>query len=158
MKELIRLKVRDIKPYPNNPRNNDYATEYVKSSIQDCGFINPIIIDEDNVVLAGHTRLKAIKKLGYEYADCLRVSGMNEQEKRKYRLLDNKVGEIAGWDYDRLYKEIEGLDFGDTDYLFGKTDFTEFYQEVEQPAKQAKEKTPAKKKCICPVCGEVFDK
>ena len=113
--KLSTMRIEDIRPYPNNPRRNDGAVDAVAESIRQCGYVAPIIVDEDGVILAGHTRYKALKKLGYETADVLVKSGMTEEQKKKYRLLDNKTSELADWDYDLLAEELDGLDFGDLD-------------------------------------------
>lgn len=108
-------KLEEVHPYENNPRRNDGAVNAVAESIKQCGYIAPIIVDEDGVILAGHTRYKALKKLGYTEVDCVVKTGLTEEQKRKYRLLDNKTGELAEWDYDLLEMELDGLDFGDLD-------------------------------------------
>lgn len=112
-------KLTEIKPYPNNPRKNDQAVEAVSESIQQCGYVAPIIVDENNVILAGHTRYKALKRLGYTEADVVVKAGLSEEQKRKYRLLDNKTNELAEWDYDLLADELDGLDFGDLQLDWG---------------------------------------
>jgi hypothetical protein len=117
-KELITVNVADIVPYDNNPRRNDQAVEAVKESIKQCEYVAPIIVDEDMVVLAGHTRLKALKELGRQIADVMQVSGLTEEQKKKYRLLDNKTNELASWDWDKLELELDGLDFGGFDFGF----------------------------------------
>lgn len=117
--KLSTMRMDDIRPYPNNPRKNDGAVDAVAESIRQCGYVAPIIVDENGVILAGHTRYKALKKLGYETADVLIKSGMTEEQKKKYRLLDNKTSELAGWDYDLLEMELDGLDFGDLDLDWG---------------------------------------
>lgn len=117
--KLSTMRMEDIRPYPNNPRKNDGAVDAVAESIRQCGYVAPIIVDEDGVILAGHTRYKALKKLGYETADVLVKSGMTEEQKKKYRLLDNKTGELADWDYDLLEMELDGLDFGSLDLDWG---------------------------------------
>ena len=116
--ELVTMNISDIKPYPNNPRINDGAVEAVKESIKQCGYIAPIIVDENNVVLAGHTRLKALKSLGREQTEVIVRRGLTEEQKRKYRLLDNKTGEFAEWDFDKLEEELDGLDFDGFDFGF----------------------------------------
>lgn len=116
--EIIKMPIGDIKPYPNNPRRNDDAVAAVVESIKQCGYCAPIVVDEDGVVLAGHTRLKALKKLGRKEAEVCVKTGMTEEQKKKYRLLDNKTSEIAGWDFDALASELDGLDFGDFDFGF----------------------------------------
>ena len=116
--EIIKLKITEIKPYDKNPRKNDGAVDAVAESIKQCGYCAPIVIDEDNVILAGHTRLKALKKLKYKECECVRKVGMTEEQKRKYRLLDNKTNELAEWDMDLLKGELDGLDFLDFDFGF----------------------------------------
>ena len=120
--EIIKLKITEIKPYDKNPRKNDGAVDAVAESIKQCGYCAPIVIDEDNVILAGHTRLKALKKLKYKECECVRKVGMTEEQKRKYRLLDNKTNELAEWDIDLLKGELEGLDFLDFDFGFDIAD------------------------------------
>lgn len=117
--KLSTMRMEDIRPYPNNPRRNDGAVDAVAESIRQCGYVAPIIVDEDGVILAGHTRYKALQKLGYETADVLVKPGMTEEQKKKYRLLDNKTGELADWDYDLLEMELDGLDFGSLDLDWG---------------------------------------
>lgn len=116
--KLYRALVKDIKPYPNNPRINDRAVNDVMASIEQCGYCSPIIVDEDYVVLAGHTRLKAVKKLGWKTVEVIVKDGMTEEMKKKYRLLDNKTGELAEWDMEKLEWELQGLDFGSYDFGF----------------------------------------
>lgn len=116
--EIIKLKIADIVPYDKNPRKNDGAVDAVAESIKQCGYCAPIVIDEDNVILAGHTRLKALKKLKYKECECVRKVGMTEEQKRKYRLLDNKTNELAEWDMDLLKGELDDLDFLDFDFGF----------------------------------------
>jgi DNA modification methylase len=107
-----------IKPYKNNPRKNDGAVPAVAESIKQCGYCAPIIVDEDGVILAGHTRLKALKKLGWKEAEVVVRDGLTEEQKKKYRLLDNKTGEAAEWDFDILNTELEGMDFEGFDFGF----------------------------------------
>ena len=116
--KLQKLKLDDIKPYENNPRKNDDAVNAVAESIRQCSYITPIIVDEDHVIIAGHTRYKALKALGEESAECLICDGLSEEQKKKYRFLDNKTGEKATWDLMKLEVELEGLDLEGFD-LFG---------------------------------------
>ena len=117
-KEYITLNIEDIIPYENNPRINDDAVAGVVESIKQCGELDPIEVDENNVILSGHTRLLAYKELGYDSISVLRITGLTESQKRKYRLLTNKTGEVAGWDFDKLELELEGLDFDGFDFGF----------------------------------------
>ena len=117
-KEYITLSIEDIIPYENNPRINDDAVAGVVESIKQCGELDPIEVDEDNIILSGHTRLKAYNQLGYDSISVLRITGLTEPQKRKYRLLTNKTGEVAGWDFDKLEIELDGLDFDGFDFGF----------------------------------------
>lgn len=127
--EIIKLKIDEVIPYENNPRNNDEAVAYVAESIKQCGYCSPIIIDEDNVILCGHTRLKALNQLGYKEVECVRKSGMTDEQKKKYRILDNKTAEVAEWNFDLLEEELKDLDFGDFD--FGFDDMPELAEPVD---------------------------
>lgn len=117
--ELLELSLKDIKPYANNPRKNDEAVQAVMESIKQCEYVAPIVVDENHVILAGHTRLKALKKLGFKSAQVIVKEGLTEEQKRKYRILDNKTGELAEWDEDLLKVELADLDFGDLDLDWG---------------------------------------
>ncbi len=123
---LEKLKIDKIIPYEKNPRINDNAVDAVAQSIEQCDYMQPIVVDEGYVVLAGHTRLKALKQLGAEEADVLVVSGLDDKTKRKYRYLDNKTGEFAFWDVKKLTDEIGGLDFGKLDFFNVKNESFEF--------------------------------
>lgn len=115
--KLERLKLSEITPYANNPRKNDDAVNAVAESIRQCSYITPIIVDEDHVIIAGHTRYKALKALGEESAECLICQGLSEEQKKKYRFLDNKTGEKATWDLMKLEVELEGLDLEGFDFF-----------------------------------------
>lgn len=116
--QLEYLDLSDIIPYENNPRHNDEAVDYVANSIKEFGFKVPIIIDENNVIVTGHTRLKACEKLGLKKAPCIRADDLTEDQIKAFRLADNKVGEIATWDLDKLNLELENIDFDMTPFGF----------------------------------------
>ena len=118
-KEYITLKLSEIKPYEKNARKNEQAVDAVAKSIQQCEYIANIVVDESNTILAGHTRYKALKRLKYKEIEVTRVKGLSEEQKRKYRLLDNKTSELAEWDFELLPEELDGLDFGDLDLDWG---------------------------------------
>ena len=115
---LQNLKISDLKPYERNPRKNDQAVDAVAESIKQCGYCAPIVVDENMVILAGHTRWKALQKLKWQEAPVLVLEGKTEEQKQKYRLLDNKTSEFAMWDDELLKKELEGLDFDGFDFRF----------------------------------------
>lgn len=122
--KLETLKLADIKPYENNPRKNDDAVNAVAESIRQCTYIVPIIVDEEHVILAGHTRYKALKALETEEVPCLICDGLTEEQKKKYRYLDNKTGEKATWDLLKLEQELEGIDLEGFDFFGMATDLT----------------------------------
>lgn len=129
-KELIRIAVSDLVPYERNPRKiPQEAIDDVKESYRQCGVIDPIEIDENNVILSGHTRRLAAQEMGITEVDALRVTGLTEPQKRKYRLLANKTGEKSGWDYELLDWELQDLDFEGYDFGFD-TGFEDKYSDA----------------------------
>ena len=115
--KLEKLKISEITPYENNPRKNDGAVNAVAESIRQCSYITPIIVDENHVIIAGHTRYKALMALGESEAECLVCDVLTEEHKKKYRFLDNKTGEKAAWDLMKLEVELEGLDLEGFDFF-----------------------------------------
>ena len=121
--ELIKVSLKDIHPYENNPRQNDGAVEAVMESIKQCSYVSPIVVDENMVILAGHTRYKALKKLRRQQCEVIVKEGLTEEQKRKYRILDNKTNEFALWDEELLADELLGLDFDGFDFGFIRRSF-----------------------------------
>ena len=127
-KQLIRLDVDKLIPYERNPRKIPQAAiDDVKESYTQCGVIDPIEVDENNVILSGHTRRLAAIELGIKEVDVLRVTGLTEQQKRKYRILANKTNEKSGWDFELLEWELEDLDFEGYDFGFDVSSLDEGY-------------------------------
>lgn len=106
---IIEINIQDLIPYENNPRKNDDAVEPVMNSIREFGFKVPIIIDKDNVIVCGHTRYKAAKQLKLNTIPCIKADDLTEEQIRAFRLADNKVSEIATWDYNALNFELENI-------------------------------------------------
>ncbi len=107
--EIVMRKIGELKPYENNPRHNDMAVDAVAASIQQFGFKNPVIIDKDGVIVAGHTRYKAAKKLGITDIPCISADDLSEEQIKAFRLADNKTAELAEWDEDLLGKEMQEI-------------------------------------------------
>ena len=107
--EIIYKKVGDLIPYEKNPRKNDKAVKYVAKSIEEFGFKQPIIIDRDNVVVCGHTRLMATKQLGIEEVPCIVADDLTDEQIKAFRLADNKVSEQAEWDIGLLNEELDDI-------------------------------------------------
>jgi ParB-like chromosome segregation protein Spo0J len=98
--------ISEIKEYDKNPRKNDGAVDKVAASIKEFGFKNPIIIDKNGIIIAGHTRLKAAKKLGFDKVPTILADDLTEQQAKAFRIADNKVSEFADWDDELLFQEL----------------------------------------------------
>lgn len=107
--KIIEKNIKDITPYENNPRNNEDAVEKVAESIKEFGFQQPIVVDKDNVVIVGHTRLKAAERLGLDKVPVVIADELTEEQAKAYRLADNKTNEIATWKFDSLNTELREL-------------------------------------------------
>jgi ParB-like chromosome segregation protein Spo0J len=155
--QIIEKRIEELIDYENNPRHNEAAVGKVAASIEEFGFKVPIVIDKDNVIIAGHTRRKAEESLGLQTVPCIVADDLTEEQVKAFRLADNKTSEFAGWDFAKLEAELEELQsigFDMTDFGFPAdsedVDIDDFFEEVEQ-----KEKEP--KKIQCPHCGEWFE-
>jgi DNA modification methylase len=103
-------KVSELKEYENNPRNNEAAIDAVAKSIEEFGFKVPIVITKENVIIAGHTRLKASLKLGLATVPCIVADDLTEGQIKAFRLADNKTAELASWDFTKLESELESIE------------------------------------------------
>ena len=108
-KEFRYMDPKDLIPYEKNPRINDGAVDFVANSVQDFDFNDPIEVNEDMVILSGHTRRKAALKLGLKSVPVLVISGMSEDEQMAYRIAANKTAEASGWDFDLLDQQTDHL-------------------------------------------------
>lgn len=123
--KTINKKLSDLKPYEKNAKKHDTKQiENVANSIKEFGFVQPIVIDKSNVIIIGHCRYEASKKLGLKEVPCLKVEDLTEKQVNALRIVDNKTNESA-WDFDMLKSEINGLDFHNFDFDFGFQDETE---------------------------------
>lgn len=119
--DILEMNVDDLIPYENNPRKNDAAVEKVALSISAFGFKVPIVIDSNNVIVTGHTRAKAAKKLGLTTVPCIKADDLTDEQIKAFRLADNKVSEFSEWDDEKLLAELEAL--GDVDMSLYGFDF-----------------------------------
>ena len=127
--KIVNKNVDDLIPYVNNPRKNDAAVDAVASSIKNFGFKVPIIVDSEDEIVAGHTRLKAAKKLGLEEVPCIIADDLTPEQIKAFRLADNKVAEFSEWDMDLLMVELDDIDIDMAEFGF---DNVEFIEEVEE--------------------------
>ena len=125
------VEITQVKPYPDNPRKiSDKAVDKVALSLKEFGWQQPIVVDEKNVIVAGHTRHRAAEKLGFREVPILRAVGLSDEKVRAYRFMDNRSHEESSWDWDKAVKEISelldgnkideallGFDEGEFDYI-----------------------------------------
>lgn len=115
---IIEMNINDLIPYENNPRDNSKAISYVANSIREFGFKVPIVVDKENVIVAGHTRLKAAQILGMETVPVIVADDLTEEQINAFRLVDNKSSEFAEWDMSKLEEELEMLDMDMSEFGF----------------------------------------
>ena len=148
--------IDEIVPYENNPRHNDEAVDAVAASIREFGFKVPIIVDGNGVIVAGHTRLKAARKLGMESVPVIVASDLSDEQIRAFRLADNKVGEFATWDYQKLEIELDDIELDMSEFgfmSFNDISIDDFF--VDDKTEKKDEDEP--KTMVCPHCGEVIE-
>ncbi|HEX3991927.1 MAG TPA: ParB N-terminal domain-containing protein, partial [Acetobacteraceae bacterium] len=104
-----------VTPYERNPRINDQAVDAVARSIQEFGWRQPLVVDEQGVLIVGHTRLKAAWKLGLRQVPVHVAVGLTPAQVRAYRLADNRTADLSDWDQDRLVQEVIDLQKEDYD-------------------------------------------
>ena len=134
--KITELDINEIIPYANNPRNNAAAIDAVAASIREFGFKVPVVIDRNNILITGHTRLEAAKKLGLEKIPAIRAADLTEAQVKAYRLADNKVGEIATWDDSALAAELQALDdldFDMSEFGFSEDDLGDNTDDIADP-------------------------
>lgn len=153
--------IDDLKPYENNPRINDNAVDSVMNSIKEFGFKVPLVITKDNVIVAGHTRLLAAKKLGLDEVPCIIADDLSDDQIKAFRLADNKVSELAEWDFSKLEMELAEIELDMS--LFS---FEMFSEDEEQSTGKEKKYTneeidvdnlTSELNCKCPRCGMEFN-
>jgi len=164
--QIEQVAVESLIPYARNSRtHSDEQVAQIAASIKEFGWTNPILIDGESGIIAGHGRLLAARKLGMKEVPVIQLSGMTDTQKRAYIIADNKLALNAGWDDELLKLELdelhdEGFDMGligfnadDLSKLMG------FDEEIEAPESSAKEIDPDDYKmgCTCPRCGFEFD-
>jgi ParB/RepB/Spo0J family partition protein len=108
--KIHQIDVKKLIEYNNNPRNNEDAVNAVANSIKEFGFKVPIVIDKNNIIIAGHTRLLASKKLGIETVPCIIADDLTDKQIKAFRLADNKTAELASWDLSKLEKELLNIE------------------------------------------------
>lgn len=150
--KVIMRSVNDVIPYENNPRVNDKAVEAVAASIKEFGFKQPIVVDSQGVIVAGHTRYKAALSLGMDKVPVLVADDLTDEQVKAYRLADNKTAELAEWDFSALQEELDALDM-DME-MFGFSDAA--FDDVVADKSESKYDDSEDKTVTCPNCGLTF--
>lgn len=154
--KVVDVPVSDLIPYARNPRKNDASVDSVAASIKEFGFKQPIVVDKDRVVVAGHTRLKAAQKLGLDTVPVVFADDLTPEQIKAYRILDNKVGEKSEWDAELLQLELSEIQL---DLVPFEVDFT---LPAELPTEEWKEFDESIADDVplieCPECGHKFPK
>ena len=126
---ILQLPMDEVHPYGNNPRKNDNAVEAVAASIRQYGFLVPLVISKEHEIIAGHTRYKAAGRLGLKTVPCVIADELTEEQVKAFRLVDNKVGELAEWDVDLLPLELADIAQDMTVFGFESISEDEFGEE-----------------------------
>lgn len=149
--EIIKLNIDEVIEYENNAKiHTDEHINQIKKSIQEFGNNDPIAIDENNVIIEGHGRLKALKELGYTEIEVIRLNHLTEEQKKAYILAHNKLTMNTGFDFAILQEELDKIididmsDFG-FDLSYKDVDLDDFFEDTEENTI----KEPKK----CPHCG-----
>lgn len=163
--ETKKIKLRDIKQYENNAKIHTYEQiEQIKKSINDYGYIFPIVVDSNNVIIAGHGRYEALKELEYDEIDCIIVDNLSDEKVKQLRLLDNKIADNTGYDIKLLNEELATLvDFDFDFYNFDFDDFSNIDLSTIEPnlstttTENEVVSTSEKKTVVCPFCDCAFE-
>lgn len=151
--KIINKKIEELIPYEKNPRHNDEAVKYVAQSIKDFGFKVPIIIDKNNIIVAGHTRYKASMELNLKEVPCIVADDLTEEQIKAFRLADNKVSEKATWDFDLLSEELDDiLNIDMEDFGFNEVNID--WDNVEDLTEKNYDK-PEHNMLECPSCHHI---
>ena len=157
--KIIDKKLSELTPYANNPRLNDGAVDAVAASIKAFGFKVPLVVTADGVIVAGHTRWKAAKKLGLKTVPCIVADDLTPEQIKAFRLADNKVGELAEWDFEKLDLELEELDFDMTPFGFDDEVGEASANDIDGGGEISTDDfNDGEFECTCPRCGFKFNK
>lgn len=142
---LVSVRLQDLQPYENNPRINDNAIDSVANSIKEFGFKVPIVITKDNVIVAGHTRYKASLQLGLEEVPCIIAGDLTDEQIKAFRLADNKVSELADWDFEKLEQELAEISLDMSLFSFDLENDSIFTDDFEDVQPRESEDKPTEK-------------
>lgn len=158
--KIVEKKIEELIDYARNPRRNGDAVDTIAASLREFGWKQPVVIDRDGVIVAGHTRVRAAKKLGMTKVPCLIADDLTPEQIKAYRILDNKSNEKSQWDIELLLLELDELNIdwkAEFDITFPElgpaepppnVEFKEYDESVEKDVKYIE----------CPSCGHQIPK
>lgn len=150
MNDYEEILINELKPYERNARTHSKdQLDKIAASIREFGFINPVVIDENNMILVGHGRVAAAKIAGLEKVPFVRVTNLSEDKKKAYIIADNLISDLGGWDMDKLQKEVESIEMDMSQFGFDDID------ESNASVDLIEDDTDSKVKC--PKCGFEFE-
>ena len=129
--KVVMRKLENLRPYAGNPRQNDNAVAAVAESIRQFGWQQPIVVDKDDIIVVGHTRFKAAQRLGLKTVPVIKAENLTEEEARAYRLADNRLAELAQWDFEKLGEELDKLDSFEFDSFGFDFSFMEYDEKLD---------------------------
>ena len=150
--QLETRKTSELIPYENNPRKNEAAIGPVAASIEAFGFKVPIVIDKNNVIVAGHTRHAAAQRLGLDEVPVIVADDLTPAQIKAFRLADNKTAELADWNFQLLDDELAEIDYDMTEFGFENMDFD--WADVTDISREGYTE-PEHDRLRCPMCGGV---
>lgn len=160
--EIKLVDINLIQPYSKNPRINDNAVDKVAASIKEFGFRQPLVVDENMVLITGHTRLKAAYKLGFKELPIHIASGLTPEQIKAYRIADNRVAQDSSWDSTLLNYEL--TDLKEMKFDLELTGFTDFEldgylnpKEDERFSDNFDNRLDKNKTATCPRCNHEFE-
>lgn len=156
--EIVYLPCGELIPYSKNAKKHDKKQiDNVAESIRQFGFVQPVVVDKDNVIVIGHCRVLAAKKLGLAEVPCVRVDGLTSEQVEALRIIDNKSNE-APWDMELLEESIASISFDGFSFDWGLNDIeTIDWDKVQEISGDNYEK-PETDKLRCPLCGGIDEK
>ena len=159
MLNVKNVPIEKLKAYENNPRRiSEIAVKSLINSIREFGFKVPVVIDEDNVIVTGHTRVLAAREMGLQEVPCIVADDLTPEQIKAFRLADNKTSELTGWDFERLDLELEELsdfDIDMSDFGFKLDEYTQTESMTSEEV-DTDEFAEEKFKHECPRCGFKF--
>jgi ParB-like chromosome segregation protein Spo0J len=160
---IEQIDIKKLIPYARNSRtHSDIQVSQIAASIKEFGFTNPVLISDTYDIIAGHGRVLAAKKLGWDTVPCIRLDHLSDTQRKAYVIADNSIALNSGWNFDMLSVEIDELNdykFDVSLLAFSNEQLSELIGSAEEPVNnELKADEKARETCICPKCHFEFVK